>query len=71
MIRIRVDNFGLWIMYCYIEFYVFDGMVMFFNEFFFYFLKIFKYFLICGDFKIEDEEKFFVIVDVKNYGKYF
>lgn len=54
VIRIKVDNFGLWLMYCYIEFYVINGMVMILNEFFIKLFRMLINFLICRDFKNED-----------------
>lgn len=61
VIWIKVNNLGLWFLYCYIEFYVIYGMGLLFNELFVNVLKVFLGFLICSNF----EKVFFVNVDLK------
>lgn len=46
-----VDNLGLWFFYCYIQFYLVDGMFVFLNEFFFRLFFVLEGFLKCGNFE--------------------
>lgn len=51
IIRFWVINLGVWFMYCYIDKYMVEGMVLMFNEFFENLYDLLKDMLICYSFK--------------------
>lgn len=50
VVRIWVINLGVWLLYCYMICYLFEGMVVMFNELFKYVVNLLLDIFICKSF---------------------